>query len=165
MNARERLHHALVLAAVLAALWLGLSGHYTPLLLFLGAVSVAGCAWIAARMEVFDAEVHPAQFHLVPCVLYSVWLAREVVLSAIDVSRRIMDPSLPIEPTVVRLPLAQRTDAGRTVYANSITLTPGTVSIDLADDVVVVHALSVEGARALQGGEMNRRVAALERGD
>jgi multicomponent Na+:H+ antiporter subunit E len=165
MNARDRFHHTWVFAAVLAALWLALSGHYTPLILSLGVASVAGCVWIAGRMGVIDAEVNPAQFHLLPCVRYAGWLAKEVMVSALDVSRRILDPALPIEPTVVRLPLAQRTDAGRTVYANSITLTPGTVSIDLGDDFVQVHALSAEGARALGEGEMNRRVAALERGD
>jgi len=164
MNARHRIHHSLVLAAVLALLWIALSGHYTPLLLSLGAASVGLCVWLAARMGVFDEEVHPGQFHLLPCLGYAGWLAREVVLSAVDVSRRVLDPELPIDPVVVRLPLAQRTDAGRAIYANSITLTPGTVSIDLSDDTVEVHALTSAGAEALAGGEMNRRVAALERG-
>ena len=164
MHARQTFHQGLVLTAVLAVLWLGLSGHYGLLLLTLGAVSVGLCVWIGARMGVLDEEMHPAQFKLVPCIRYAGWLTREVVLSALDVARRVLDPALPIDPQVVRLPLAQCTDAGRTVYANSITLTPGTVSIDLGEDFVQVHALSAEGARGLEEGEMNRRVAALERG-
>ena len=163
MDARYRIHSAVVLTALLAVLWIALSGHYTPLLLALGAASVALCVWLALRMGVTDEEMHPGQFHLLPCLLYVGWLAREVVLSAVDVSRRILDPALPIDPTVVRLPVAQSTDAGRTIYANSITLTPGTVSIDLSEDTVEVHALTTAGAEALAGGEMNRRVAALER--
>lgn len=164
MDARQRLHHILVHTASMAALWLALSGHYTALLLVLGALSVGLCVWLAGRMDVFHPEMHPAQFHLLPCLRYSAWLAREVVISALDVAKRVLDPALPIDPVVVTLPLAQRTDAGRTVYANSITLTPGTVSIDLDDTSVRVHALTSAGARALEEGEMNRRVADLERG-
>ncbi len=165
MDARDRLHHAIAMAAALVALWIALSGHYTPLLLALGAASVALCLWLAARMGVLGGEARPGRFHLLPCLRYVLWLGREVVLSAWDVSRRILDRDLPIDPVVVRLPVDQRSDAGRTIYANSITLTPGTVSIDLSDDTVEVHALTAAGAEALAGGEMNRRVAALERGD
>ena len=129
------------------------------------AASVLLCVWIGSRMRLFDAEMHLGQFHLLPCLTYAAWLAREVVLSALDVARRVLDPKLPIDPTVVHLPLDQTTDVGRTIYANSITLTPGTVSIDLGDDQVTVHALTRAGAEALEAGEMNRRVAALERGD
>lgn len=165
MDARYSVHHGLVLAGGLAVLWLVLSGHYTGLLLGLGAASVALCVWIAARMGILDEEVHPARFHLLPCLLYGLWLTREIWVSALDVARRVLDPALPISPRVVSLPLAQKTDAGRAVYANSITLTPGTVSIDLGKDFVQVHALTEQGADALQAGEMNNRVAALERGD
>ena len=158
-------HQYTLLTASLIGVWLGLSGHFTALLLVLGLLSVALCVWIAARMEVVDAEVHPAQFHLLPCVMYVGWLTREVVLSAVDVAKRVLDPQLPISPLAVTLPLSQRTEMGRTIYANSITLTPGTVSIDLGEDFVTVHALTEAGARALVEGEMNRRVAALERGE
>lgn len=165
MDANNSVHQGLVLTGTLAVLWLALSGHYTPLLLFLGAASVALCVWVAARMSILDEEIHPAQFRLLPCLKYAGWLTREVWVSALDVARRVLTPSLPISPQVVSLPLAQRTDAGRAVYANSITLTPGTVSIDLGQDFVQVHALTREGAEALRAGDMNQRVAALERGD
>ena len=165
MNARHAFRQGLVLTGTLVVLWLGLSGHYTALLLVFGMLSVALGVWLGVRMGVLDAEMHLAQFEVVSCALYAAWLSREVIVSALDVSRRVLDPALPIQPRVVRLPLAQRTDAGRAVYANSITLTPGTVSIDLGDDFVLVHALTADGASALEAGEMNRRVAALERGD
>jgi multicomponent Na+:H+ antiporter subunit E len=161
---RHRIQQATVLAVVLAVLWLVLSGHYSALLVAFGALSVALSVWIAMRAEAVDPDLHPAQFRLLPCLAYAGWLAREVVLSAVDVSRRILSADLRLEPTVVRLPLGQRTDAGRAIYANSITLTPGTVSIDLSAEEVEVHALTREGAEALASGEMNRRVAALERG-
>ena len=161
----HKLHHHILLTVSLAGLWLALSGHFTGLLLSIGALCVVLCVWIAARMEVFDAEVHPAQFHILPGLLYLLWLAREVVMSAVDVSKRVLDPQLPISPRALTLPLSQRTELGRVLYANSITLTPGTVSIDLGADFVRVHALTEEGAQALIDGEMDRRVAALERGE
>ncbi|MFT5448963.1 MAG: multicomponent Na+:H+ antiporter subunit E [Gammaproteobacteria bacterium] len=165
MRPTQFVHHHIVLFVALAALWLALSGHFTGLLLTLGLLCVFFCVWLAVRMAVFDEEVHPAHFHLVPCLKYWLWLSREVVISAVDVSKRVLDPQLPISPRAITLPLSQRTEIGRVTYANSITLTPGTVSIDLGEDFVRVHALTKEGADALIEGEMDRRVTALERGE
>ena len=166
MNARHAFHQGLVLTGTLVVLWLGLSGHYTGLLLSVGALSVALCVWLGVRMGVMDEEMHPAQFHFLPCVLYAAWLTREVVMSALDVARRVLDPALPIQPRVVRLPLAQRTDAGRAVYANSITLTPGTISAAVSErkHEILVHSLTEEGAEALEEGSMDRRVSVFEGG-
>lgn len=164
MKPRQRTHKTIVLTFALAALWLVLSGHYNALMLTLGAASVATCVWLAQRMGVFDEEVHPAHFHLVPLLRYWAWLLGQIVISALDVARRVLDPALPIDPVVLRVPLDQRTEMGRTTYANSITLTPGTVSMDLDEHSVRVHALTGQGASALREGEMNRRVAALEQG-
>jgi multicomponent Na+:H+ antiporter subunit E len=165
MKPPTRIHKTVVLSVTLAALWLVLSGHYNAFMLALGAGSVALCVWLAQRMGVFDEEVHPAHFRLLPLVRYWVWLLDQIVRSALDVARRVLDPSLPIDPVVITLPVAQSTEMGRTTYANSITLTPGTVCLDVDEDTLRVHALTGEGASALREGEMNRRVAALEQGD
>ena len=69
---------------------------------------------------------------------------------------------LPIEPQLVRFKPSQKTDVGLTVHANSITLTPGTITIEAGRDEFLVHALTREGAASLEGSEMDRRVAALE---
>lgn len=149
--------------AALAALWLLLSGHYNALLLSLGAASVLFVTWLNARMELDDHEVHPYHLHAPAVLRYLPWLAKEVVMSALDVSRRVLSSDMGLNPQVLHLPVSQRTDVGRTVYANSITLTPGTVSIDLSDTHVEVHALTPAGADSLASGDMDRRVAALER--
>jgi multicomponent Na+:H+ antiporter subunit E len=156
-------HHRLALALGLGVLWLALSGHYDALLLSLGLASVLLCVWICARMDVADHEVHPYLLRHRAVALYIPWLAREVVMSALDVSRRVLSRDMALAPVVIRLPMSQVTEIGRTIYANSITLTPGTVSIDVSEGQVEVHALSVEGAEALAAGEMDRRVSALER--
>jgi multicomponent Na+:H+ antiporter subunit E len=92
MQPAQYVHHYIVLAIALATVWLGLSGHFSILMLSIGAFCVAFCVWIAARMEVFDAEVHLAQFRLQPCLMYALWLSREIVISAVDVSKRVLDP-------------------------------------------------------------------------
>lgn len=163
MKPPTRIHKTIVLTVTLTALWLVLSGHYNALMLALGAGSVALCVWLSLRMGVFEEDFHLAHFALLPLLRYWAWLLGQIVLSALDVSRRVLDPALPIDPVVLTVPVAQSTGMGRTTYANSITLTPGTVCLDLDEETVRVHALTGQGASALREGEMNRRVAALER--
>ncbi len=80
----------------------------------------------------------------------------------IDVMRRVLSPELPIDPVVKWLPASQTTDLGRVIYANSITLTPGTVSTNVEDGRIEVHALSREGMTALEEGDMDARVQGVE---
>jgi len=80
------------------------------------------------------------------------------VRSNIDVARRILSPGVPISPKLIEVPASQRTDLGKVIYANSITLTPGTISIRIRDGMILVHALSEEAADELLQGEMDRRV-------
>ena len=147
--------HAASLALLLFALWLGLSGHMEPLLLGLGLVSTALAVYIALRMNLLDRESYP--LHLKPSLLrHLVFLAREIVFANIDVARRILSPGPPISPRLVRVPATQRSTLGKVIYANSITLTPGTVSLRLEDDSILVHALTREGAEDLATGRMAR---------
>lgn len=153
--------HALSLAAALYGLWLLLSGHLEPLLLVLGACSTALVVFIALRMEVIDQESHP--LHLTfKLPAYWVWLAWEIIKANFAVARILLTPSLPISPTVVRASASQQSELGQVIYANSITLTPGTVSMSLEDGRIDVHALTEDMARSLLEGDMDRRVTRLE---
>ncbi|NIQ97675.1 MAG: Na+/H+ antiporter subunit E, partial [Desulfuromonadales bacterium] len=103
-----------------------LSGYFTPLLLGFGVVSCALVVAIALRMDVLDHEGHP--IHLsTRFVGYWVWLIVEIVKANIDVAKRIWSPSLPISPAMFLLNAGQTGELGQVIYANSITLTPGTV--------------------------------------
>jgi len=156
--------YLLTLGVTLATVWLLWSGHLEPLLLALGLVSCALVLFLARRMGLVDEEGVPLS--LFPRILlYVPWLMWEILKANVDVARRVLDPRLPIDPRVIRVRAGQRTPLGRTVYANSITLTPGTVSIDLAGDEITVHALSREAAEGLQTGEMDRRARWLEGDD
>ena len=150
---------ALVLA--LFAFWLLLSGMYTPFLLASGLVAAIAVAALARRMGAADPEGHPV--HLALAALgYWPWLAREIALSGWQVTRIILSPRLPISPALVRFVPSQRTTVGLVTHANSITLTPGTITVEAGHDGFLVHALTHDGAEGLAGGEMDRRVSRLE---
>ena len=153
--------HVFALGVTLYATWLLLSGVYQPLFFLLGAISCAICVGIALRMEVVDRETHPVHLSA-KLPVYWLWLSKEIVLANVDVARRILSPSLPIRPRLFRVRASQRDELGKVIYANSITLTPGTVTVDIDGDEFVVHALSEASEGDLETGEMDRRVAALE---
>jgi multicomponent Na+:H+ antiporter subunit E len=148
----------------LYAFWLLLSGMYAPFLLAAGAGSACGVFLLARRMDVIDHEGFPIHLGWPAAISYWPWLAREIVKSAWDVTKRILDPRLPISPTLVEFAPMQRTDLGLVIHANSITLTPGTISIEVEPGRFLVHALTRDGAAGLAGSEMDRRCAELESG-
>lgn len=149
------------MAVALVALWLVWSGHYDSLLLFgLGAASVSLVLVIGRRMQIIDREGAPTHLPL-GLLTYIPWLVWEIVKANVDVAARILNPRLPISPRVIHVRAGQPDDVGRVIYANSITLTPGTVSIETEGDVITVHALTAEAAEGVLSGEMDRRVTKL----
>jgi multicomponent Na+:H+ antiporter subunit E len=151
----------LSLAVFLFAFWLALSGHYTPVLIAAGAASAGVCVLAAVRMRTVDEEGHPVQlFGRAPA--YLLWLAVEIAKSAWAVAKIILHPRLPISPTMTVVRAAQRTRVGVAVYANSITLTPGTITVAVHGNDLTVHALVRDGATDLEGGGMDRRVSRFE---
>ena len=153
--------HAINLGLFLFAIWLLLSGHYTPLLLVLGVLSTLLVVLLATRADLIDRETQTVLLR--PSILfYWFWLGREIIRSNIDVARRILSPRMPISPKVFTVRAFQKTELGRVTYANSITLVPGTVAMDVDEDVITVHALTQAAADELKQGEMNRRVCKIE---
>lgn len=153
--------HALSLGLVLGALWLLLSGYFVPLILALGLASVVLVVFIAHRMDVIDHEGQPVHlsWRIFP---YWLWLLKEIFVSAVHVSGVILQPRMPIRPRMLHLKATQHTELGHVIYANSITLTPGTVTVELDDENLAVHALTEETAEGLESGDMDRRVTAVE---
>lgn len=145
----------------LYAFWLLLSGYFTAFLMIAGAACAIGVTLLARRMDVIDHEGHP--IHLSWRIFtYWPWLIVEIVKSAWDVAKVIVDPRLPISPTLVRTATSQKSTVGVVTYANSITLTPGTISVDVSQHEILVHALTRDGADGLLAGEMDRRVTQFE---
>ena len=154
--------HAVSVFVALSVFWLLLSGLFTPFLLAAGAGIALAVVVFARRMDVVDHEGQPIHLGWRALFSYWPWLAAEIVKSSWDVSQRILHPRLPISPTLVRFRPSQATSLGLVIHANSITLTPGTISVEVAPGEFLVHALTAEGAAGLAGSEMDRRVAAME---
>ena len=152
---------ALILFAHLMLVWLVLSGHFETTLVAYGVLSAVLVVALMAHLRILDSEALPAYLGIRP-FLYLPWLFKEIVLSNIAVARVILDPRLPIRPRVLRVRASQRSDVAQVIYANSITLTPGTVTLDVRNGEFLVHALTDESAEGLLTGEMDRRVAWLE---
>ncbi len=154
---------SLVLAVTLMVVWLLWSGHSEPLLVGFGMFSCLLVVLLSRRMGIVDEETVPVQLGLRPFVRYAPWLVSQIVVANVDVARRILSPKMPIEPALIRVKVTQQGDLGRVIYANSITLTPGTVSVDLEGDTITVHALTSEAAESLGNGQMDGRVTHLVR--
>ena len=156
----------LVLFVILLSMWLAMSGHYTPLITSLGIISCGLAATLAHLMGGTDRDGLPAHlFARLPG--YLVWLCREIIISNITTGRIILNGSTDEEWFEVTA--TQTSDAGIVTYANSITLTPGTVTVDVISNGngktrFLVHALHPDFGNDVRDGEMDRRVSAVEGG-
>jgi len=137
----RRLVYIIVLTVVLAALWLLLSGKWDHILLLsVGAASVVFSVFMTVRMGVMDGESAP--FGGLPSfVRYWVWLGGEIFRSNIAVVRLALAPDLNIKPVMTRVASTRGSDLARATFANSITLTPGTVTVEVEKTGFLVHAL------------------------
>jgi multicomponent Na+:H+ antiporter subunit E len=149
------------LTVILFILWLILSGKYEPFLIILGVLSSICVAWIAHRMELADPEGFPIQ--LGPkAIIYWPWLIWEIVKANIDVALIIIKPKLEIQPIIFTTDASQKTDVGIVTYANSITLTPGTITVAVHSNTLEVHSLTLNAAGDVTSGNMNKRVCEME---
>lgn len=146
---------------LLFGLWLLLSGHYNALFLVFGVVSCLIATYVAQRMGTLDEESAP--FHMLFRAMgYLPWLTWEIFRCNVSVARIVLNPGLPIDPSMVHFKGSQKSDLGRFIYANSITLTPGTITTGIVGNDFEVHALTFEAVDGSEENDMNRRVTKLE---
>lgn len=150
------------LSLLLAATWLVWSGLYKPLLLALGVFSCAITIILIRRMRFFDEEIYPLHFSL-RLVRFWLWLGKEIWSSSIEVARVVLHPKLPISPRTITIESPSQHNFDQVMLGNSITLTPGTLTLDVYDGKLKVHTLTDEGAKALLSGEMASKVTTLRR--
>lgn len=151
----------IILACILVLFWNVLSGHTSILLLTLGLASVVLVTWLVYRMDHNDKAPIRMLFSI-KFLSYLGWLIWQVIVTNIDVAKRIWNPSLPIKPASRKIKVNIKDPLIKTIYANSITLTPGTVTTEVGEDYFIVHALNEEGLDELEEGEMQKRLSSLE---
>jgi len=147
----------IIFLIILFLVWVTFSGFLEPFFLISGAVSCAIVYFVASRMDSVEKSF---PVHILPRLpLYLIWLYREVIKSSIDVAIRVWRVDPDISPLIKWVNASQRNELGKTIYANSITLTPGTVCIDVKDNKLEVHALTQGAMEELETGKMNKKIA------
>ena len=150
---------SLVLFFILFSLWLLMSGHYSVLIVSLGIISCAFCVYVAKRGKLIDDEGLPTFF--IPRLLnYLMWLFKEILKSNLITAKVIINGK--VEPEIFTVKSSQVTDVAKVTYANSITLTPGTVTTKIQKDVFEVHALNSDFGNDVRTNEMDKKVTWLE---
>ena len=151
------------LGAILFIFWLLLSGHYTPMLIGFGLGSSVLVVYLATRMDVVDHEGLPLQLGGRFWVHFP-WLMKEIFIANVKVARIILSPKLPISPVMTHFRASQESDLGKAIYANSITLTPGTITTGIQGQDLEIHALTLKDIDGREEDEMDLRVRWVERG-
>ena len=148
-----------ILFFILFSLWLLMSGHYNVLIVSLGIISCAFCVYVAKRGKLIDDEGLPIFF--MPRILnYLIWLFKEILKSNLSTAKVIINGK--VEPETFTVKTSQVTDVAKVTYANSITLTPGTVTTKIQKGVFEVHALNSDFGNDVRTNEMDKKVTWLE---
>lgn len=155
------MRYVISLTLLLVVLWLAVSGVYKPLLFILGGGSVALVVWLSVRMDVVGIEHNPVMYSW-RLAIYWGWLMWQIVLANFHVARLALKPD-GIHPSLLTVPVPHDSAVAKVTYGNSVTLTPGTVTLLLRDDLLSVHALDRQSAEQLREGSMARKISWLER--
>ena len=149
---------ALAYTGLMVLLWVVLSGHFTPLLLSFGALSCLFVIYMAWRGDVLIGDIKPEQFFL-KVRFYWIWLALEILKSNISTGKAIWTNNF--EPEIFEVKASQKSENGLANYANSITLTPGTVTVLIKGNIFLVHALTAEMGKDVRSGVMDKKITKM----
>lgn len=152
----------IIAALGLVTLWLLMSGLYKTLILILGALSVLLALFIIRRMDKVDD--HKLGYHIgvVATIKYLLWLLIEIAKSNWAVTKVILSGKMSENQKMFEVPVTQKSEIAQVVFANSITLTPGTVTVESEDDNFIVHALDLGEGDMDALSDMDARVSAIE---
>lgn len=142
----------------IVAFWVWNSGHYTPLMLGFMAASVAVTLFLCARLKIIDREGSP-YVRLFGWLAYYPWLFWEVVKANWIVIKACLRADPDISPALVKIKTVCKSDLAKVTFANSITMTPGTVTIEIDGDKLLVHGLYESGTTPEGFTEMDLRCA------
>ncbi|KAF5422324.1 MAG: multicomponent Na+:H+ antiporter subunit E [Candidatus Methanocomedens sp.] len=150
----------LALFVLLFSFWLLLSTKFEGWFhLFFGLLSTALVTLFTYDMVFVNEDRGNNIKKLFRFALYLPWILYQIILANVDVAKRVLDPKMPIDPDMITFKSVLKTDLSKTTLANSITLTPGTVTIDIDDDTFLIHAIAKEPADDLLEGTMEKKVA------
>ncbi|MEM7670872.1 MAG: Na+/H+ antiporter subunit E [Pseudomonadota bacterium] len=155
---------AVLIAVALFIFWMLMSGEWEhQWLIWAGGILSIAVMGFSLFKGLTDQEGFPIE-KLPRALVYWPWLIWQILLSAWNVTRIVLDPRLPISPKMVKVRANQKTAVGITTYANSITLTPGTISVEVSETgrTIWVHAITAQNAEGMEDDEMNHKVAWMD---
>ena len=162
-------HHSLrgviIQGLLLLGLWLHLSGHYDLFHITIGIVSVGLVMFINAPLKnfkFFHDDYSPwSSLKIKGLISYFTWLLGEIITSGFQVAYLVLHPKMPINPHLIKFQVKMPNLAAKIILGNSITLTPGTVTVELSEDEFLVHLLTPQSAKNLINGKMAIKVARI----
>tara|TARA_B100000945_G_scaffold248448_1_gene204913 strand:- start:1217 stop:1690 length:474 start_codon:yes stop_codon:yes gene_type:complete len=149
-------------ALIMFAFWIILSGEFSFVLLFSGIISSLIVSYMSHDLLIKNVDAKISLIKTIRFIKFLPWLLWQIVLANIDLAIRTLNPKMPINPRLIKFNNNLKTDLGMVILANSITLTPGTVTIDVNKNEYLVHIISEKAAQSLISGEMQARVKAIE---
>ena len=153
---------SITLFILLLGFWLLMSGHYTILITSLGVLSCLLCVYLTIKGKFLDNETIPVYF-FPRLIQYTLWLIKEIFVSNIATAKVILTKTE--DPELFTVKSSQKTNEGKVTYANSITLTPGTVTTQITENIFEVHALNQKFGDEIRSSDMDKMVSWLERGN
>jgi len=160
MTSKDRISGLLVTFLILFGFWLLLSWHFDPLHLVLGLICSLLVAYLSHDLLITE-RISFSLRKIILFIFYLFYLAYNIVLANLDVAYRVLHPKMPINPKIVRFNSKLNSDIAKTILANSITLTPGTITIDIRDGTLYVHSLSPNALDNLLKGEMENKLVRI----
>lgn len=149
-------------ALIMFAFWIFLSGKFSFILLLSGVISSLLVSYMSNDLLIGNGDIKLGFIRTIRFIRFLPWLLWQIVLANIDLALRTLHPKMPINPILINIKNNLKTDLGMVILANSITLTPGTVTIDVNENEFLVHVISEKAAQSLISGEMQARVKKIE---
>ena len=149
-------------ALIMFAFWIFLSGKFSFILLLSGVISSLLVSYMSNDLLIGNGDIKLGFIRIIRFIRFLPWLLWKIVLANIDLALRTLHPKMPINPILINIKNNLKTDLGMVILANSITLTPGTVTIDVNENEFLVHVISEKAAQSLISGEMQARVKKIE---
>lgn len=158
MTPRDRIFGFLVTFLILFGFWILLSWNFDPLHLVLGLICSLLVAYFSHDLLMTRERIGFSLRKMILFILYLFYLAHSIILANLDVAYRVLHPKMPINPRIVKFKSRLTSDIGQTILANSITLTPGTITVDIRNRTFYIHTLSEKSAEDLLKGEMENKL-------
>lgn len=163
--------HYLRFTVYMFLFWLLISQTFTVKFIVMGLAASFVVSWVCTPLFMIRNHDQTKKYFalgvpLIPFAVYVLWLLKELVLANIDVAQATWKKSLPIEPEIIRFQVGFDNPLAIALLANSITLTPGTITLNVdRQGVYEIHALTPGAAEGIRSGSMMKKVAKLYKED